>query len=152
MPPDEARLAIDTLDDDPRRILKCHGIAAIKVAKQKRYKEGAFQWHSDAPDPTDSPLTWYIDGSVMNPTMPQLLTTGFAIVVVDAVGSLVAFGSGIPPDYVLDSGGTETWALQIAIAACVALPNIVTDCLGLLDLFAAGESSATAGNSSNART
>ena len=79
----------------------------------------------------------------MSPTVPCLITTGFGIVVVDATGSLVAYGSGIPPDFVVDSGGAETWALKVAVSASIVTPTVITDCLGLIKVAEAGAGKAT---------
>ena len=59
-------------------------------------------------------------------------TLGFAIVVVSPEDELVAWGCGVPPEWVVDAAGAEAWALATTLQMCPSPPYIITDCLGVV--------------------
>ena len=124
-----------------RALLDTRGLFVLKVNKPRRPEYDSFRWLSEPPDTTDDNLRWYVDGSLVNGTVPLLATTGFAIVVTDAQSNLVAWGHGTPPHWVIDAAGAEAWALALALKLCPVTPAVVTDCKGLL-----GEAAATTSN------
>ena len=77
---------------------------------------------------------------------------GFGIVVVDAEGSLKAWGNGRPPPWIHDAAGAEAWALTVVLEMCPSPPYIITDCLGLLTGAALGPARLMKSNSKLART
>ena len=97
-----------------------------------------FKWLKEPPGDFDPAATWYIDGSVYHGTWAPSTRTGFAIVVTDSFGSLIGYGNGIPPRWIGDSAGAECWAFHMVLKMCPFVPNIVTDCLGILDMLSAG--------------
>jgi hypothetical protein len=101
---------------------------------------------------TRSDLTWIIDGSAMNGRRNTLATFGFAIAIVAKDGSLLAWGSGIPPHWVDSAAGAETWALYKATQLSPWPPRVVTDCLGLVQTAEQGTFAATASRKQLART
>ena len=109
----------------------------MKVPRTEQPQYDAFQWLSDPPDTADPTLTWYIDGSLVNGKIPELATTGFAIVVTDKESNVIAWGMSIPPHWVIDAAGAEAWALALTLKMCPEAPTIITDCKGLLSETAA---------------
>lgn len=81
-----------------------HGLSCIRVPVDVRPSEGTFKLILEPPDITRNDLVWYTDGSCSDPTTPEMARFGFAIVVVSRAGGLVAYGAGVPPDCVTDSG------------------------------------------------
>eukprot|EP00973_Karenia_brevis_P025444 3511133-Karenia_brevis.AAC.1 len=57
---------------------------------------------------------WFIDGSLFDGRHFGFHSTGFGIAAIGADGSLLAYGTGKPPEWVKDAAGVEAWAL-----ACV---------------------------------
>ena len=72
--------------------------------------EHSSTWLIQPPDNIPYKARWYIDGSCTNPIWKQARGTGYALVLVDFDGTLLAAGNGSPPNYVVDSGGAELWA------------------------------------------
>ena len=149
--PSELQEKVKALGEDRYRTLKTKGLVCVKVPTYKKYPDGIFIWLSAEPDTTRTVVTWYTDGSSGNPTCPELSRMGFAVVVVSDSGELIAFGAGIPPSHVTDSGMAEAWALWKVIEMCPHTPRIVTDCLTLLNVAECGTALATNGRSPNAR-
>ena len=128
-----------------------HEIAAVRVPFDKKSAEGKFQWLSNEPDVTRDDLICYTDGSPSDPLTPELSAIGYSIVVVSKAGDLIAYGTGTPPEFVCDSGMAETWAVYTVVAMFPFLPDIVTDCLGIVETAKAGTTAATAASAPNAR-
>ena len=95
--PNDVERLRSKLAEGRRNLLDTRGLFVLRVPKPAPPRCDTFQWLSDAPDTTDSTLTWYIDGSLVNGKIPALATTGFAIVVTDRESNLVAWGLGVPP-------------------------------------------------------
>ena len=110
-----------------------------------------FGWFQQPPVPYDPTWTWYIDGSFVGGQLPGAGRTGFAIVVVAHDGTLVAYGNGHPPDWILDASGAEGWALFISIRLCGFFPRVLTDCLNLLNFLEEGQNAACAAHRPLAR-
>ncbi len=77
--------------------------------------------------------------------------TGFAVVVVSRSGDLLAYGRGIPPDWVRDAAGAEAWAFAVILQLCPTLPEATTDCLNIVNTVAEGKGRATSAKSTLAR-
>ena len=92
----------------------------------------SLEWLLGSADAFENGNRVYIDGSATDPTEPEFTRLGFAIVVVDDTGLLLAVLRGVPPPWIRDSAGAETWAFYIALSLAPVAPPIVTDCLGLL--------------------
>ena len=127
-----------------RELLDTRGLFAIKLRKPSEPQYDTFSWLSQPPDTTDTTLRWYIDGSMVNGTVPALATMGFAIVVTDRHSNLLAWGHGIPPQWITDAAGAEAWALALVTKMCPAAPRIITDCKGLLGEAAAASTNCSA--------
>ncbi len=68
---------------------------------------------------------------------------GYAIVLVSKCGSVLAFGNGRPPGWIIDSAGAECWAYFCVIGMSLFVPHVVADCLGILSMLTLGKTAAT---------
>ena len=143
-PPENVTKLRGKLSDERRMLLDTRGLFTLRVKKPRRPEYDSFRWLSHPPDVTDPSLRWYVDGSLVNGTVPTLATTGFAIVVTDAHSNLIAWGLGTPPHWITDAAGAEAWALALALKLCPTAPAIVTDCKGLLSEAAAAATNCSA--------
>ena len=107
---------------------------------------------SPGKDAADPGLVWYIDGSLYDEPRRFARRTGFGIAVVDADGSLVACSYGQPPQWINDSAGAEVWAFQEVTAMTPCVPQVVTDCLGILRVLEAHPEIAVGPKQMHART
>ena len=149
--PDEAARAIGRLNCDRKKLPEQQGLMVLKLPRSKNTSDGSFRWHVGPPDHTRTDLKWYTDESCCNPTSPEIATTGYAVVVTDRAGNLVAYGSGVPPAWVDDSGKAEVWAIAEVVASTVTLPRIITDYKAALSTANAGTAAATSSHKVNAR-
>jgi hypothetical protein len=124
-------------------VLRTRGLLVDRVSRPCWPDAAQFRWLTAAPDVTRGDLTWYIDGSVMDPTVESLGAAAAAVVVVNDEGDLISFGEAALPGTVQTSAGAEAHALLIAIGLCPEPPRVVTDCMGLLDLARGGSTRAT---------
>ena len=69
---------------------------------------------------------------------------GWAFVVVDAAGAVIAAAHGVPPPWVRTIHGAELWALQMAAMHALPGTSYRTDCYSLLQVFSRGHAWATA--------
>jgi hypothetical protein len=103
----------------------------------------SFQWlkQPDGDIPIDA--KWYIDGSMFDGTVPLIGRTGFGVVVTSMEGDLLAYGMGIPPDWIRDASGAEAWALAVILRWCPSMPDTTTDCMNVVTTLHAGKAAAT---------
>ena len=94
--------------------------------------DGTLQWHIQAEGGLDCEMTVYIDGSGQLTNLPGIARFGYAITAISAQGQLVALASGVPPEWVTDSGAAEIWAFLQVLRQWPGFPNIVTDYLGIV--------------------
>ena len=150
--PDKAKLAASRIGVDRLSKLRNTGLLAIKVPNLEPLQKDTFRWLSEPPGVTRNDLTWVIDGSAMNARWSTLATFGFAIVVIADNGSLVAWGSGVPPSWIDSAAGAEAWALHTAVLHSPWIPRVLTDCLGLIKTAEQGTPAATGSSRQLART
>ena len=95
--------------------------------------------------------TIYSDGSRLDGHNPMLARNGWAFVVINAEGEIIAKAQGVPPNWITDIPGTEAWA--ILQAAMLAEPGCQyrIDCKPCVDAIHWGKSWATAGGRPLAR-
>ena len=86
-----------------------------------------------------------VDGSLFDDIRPGELCLGFAIAIVDKTGALLGLGGGIPPPWILSAAGAETWAFFTALHENAHVPEVITDCLGIVRTLERGLAWATAG-------
>ena len=86
----------------------------MKLCVPRKPSGISFKWlHRPPTDVPAEGVTWFIDGSLYDEAKRYARRTGFGIVVVSDYGSLLAFGLGIPPEWIVDAGGLNyglcTW-------------------------------------------
>ena len=111
----------------------------------------AWGWIVQPDDIHDQSLRWYTDGSRKFPRHYELSTIGCGVVIVDAQDQLVGYASATPPRWCDSSAAAETWALHLALKEVVTVPQIFTDCLGLVRTASRGFQAATSPKMANAR-
>ena len=95
--------------------------------------------------------TVYTDGSRLDGPSSLLARLGWAFVVLDNQGMVVAAAAGVPPPWIDSIPGAEAWAILQAITRCGATVRIVSDCKPCVDFIKAGERVATAASRPLAR-
>jgi hypothetical protein len=104
---------------------------APSIPHRNKNRFDTFTWfkHSD-----DIPLGCVIftDGSLLDGSLPKgCQSLGWAFVVIDADGELVAAAYGVPPEWVDTIQGAELWAVRVALL-CAAFPSrLFTDCMSV---------------------
>ena len=151
MPSKNAGKFIARFDRDRHRTALDHGLVLTRILLVPPPIDECFQWFLRPPEPFDSSWTWYIDGSHIGGRLPGAGRTGFAVVIVAFDGSLVAYGNGHPPDWIVDASGAEAWALFIALRLCSFFPQVITDCFNLLKFIEEGPQAAGASHKPLAR-
>lgn len=104
------------------------------------------------PEDTPHDATWFIDGSSHDEFKRIARRTGFGVVLVSSTGTLLAYGAGEPPHWIVDAAGAEAWAYYFVLSHCSWIPKVVTDCKGILDTLSNEPSSATGYKKALART
>ena len=98
-----------------------------KMQIPKPHAEGTFHWIK-APPSELIKGTVYPDGSWLDGPGP-LARGGWAFVVVDRIGEVLAIARGLPPNWVTDIPGCEAWAvMQAAALAEPGKVNFKSDC------------------------
>ncbi len=146
---------VDGIVSDPARqeLLATRGLFALKVRFPKPPCGDTFEWILCPPqDGSEVGATWYVDGSLFDEAKRFARRTGFGIVVVSASGDLIGFGSGIPPHWVVDAAGAELWAMLTVLRLNAFMPDVVTDCKGILDTLYGSPAEACGPKRSLART
>ena len=92
------------------------------------------------PPPQEVPenARWYIDGSLLDGPRELISRCGSAVVVVSDSGALLAYGLGVPPNWVRSASMAELWAFYMVLQVTPALPYVVTDCLNIPQTLARG--------------
>ena len=104
--------------------------------------------------PNSLPLvgTCYNDGSCREGTIQELARCGWAFTFVDSNGEIVGSAYGVPPPWITDIGGAESWALlQALLVSIPALSRYWTDCLPLYEAVGKGPSVANSSKNMLAR-
>jgi hypothetical protein len=151
MPSASAGAFLAKLDPSRRRIGFDYGLILTRIILAPPPIDESFWWFLSPPEVIDTSWTWYIDGSFVGARLPGAGRTGFGIVIVAYDGTLIAYGSGNPPDWVLDASGAEAWALYAVIRMCNDFPRTITDCLNLLTFLEGGQQAAGASHKPLAR-
>ena len=76
-------------------------------------EESTFQWHMETKDGWLEG-TVYPDGSLLDGKVAELGRCGWAFVVINDRGVVMASASGVPPRWVIDIVGPGAWALYQA--------------------------------------
>ena len=102
-----------------------------------------FHWHVK---PRELPVygAKYSDGPVREGAILELARCGWAFVIADEVGTVLAAAYGVPPPWIDDSGGAEAWAmLQASLHSMLGPAPYWSDCLPLVQAMHKGSSVAT---------
>ena len=106
-------------------------------------KVGTFWWHVR---PRELPVQGivYPDGSELDARVPEMSRTGWAFVITNEDGVVLAAAYGVPPPWITDIGGAESWALfQSTSCTIPALCKYWPDCLPVKQAVAKGVEAAT---------
>ena len=109
-----------------------------KVAEQE-----SFRW---VIKPKDGCLegTAYSDGSLLDGPTPELARCGWAFVVLNDEGRIVASAYGVPPPWIKDIGGAEAWAVfQVGLRATPGKIKFMIDCQPCVSMIHGGRAAAT---------
>jgi len=146
-----ARAFTDSLKPSRRRLMESQGLFLLKARVVRQRPAGWFRWLKQPDGDIPSSATWYVDGSLLDGPSKVLSVTGYSIVVVGDDGQLIGCAHGAPPSWVASAGAAEAFALYKVLALNPFVPEIVTDCLGVLHALMRGPHDATAANRVNAR-
>ena len=150
--PAAADLAAHTIGEARLKVLRTTGLLALKVPGLGSRRYDTFQWGLEPSDDLPCDVTWFIDGSRLNPRRKLLATCGFAVAAVARNGDLCAWGWGVPPKWCDSAAAAEAWALSTVLRISPSPHKIITDCLGLKDTAALGVHAATTTKMHLART
>ena len=142
------------LDANRQPFLQTRGLFTMKVSIPTCPDSDTFTWIVPLPrDYEVEDLQWFVDGSLFDEYKRYMRRTGFGVVAVDRLGSLVACGYGIPPRWIYDAAGAELWAVCFVLGLrSYAVPAIVTDCKGILDSLSWAPQALTCHDKALART
>ena len=142
---------IDKLEANRRRILLTRGLLAVRALIPAPQAGDTFEWLRSPRDDIPLDAKWYIDGSLFDAAWDYAKRTGFGVAVVSTSGDLLAYGKGVPPDWIHDAAGAEAWAFAVILRMCPFLPDTTTDCLNIVKTVARGRAHATAASAPLAR-
>ena len=149
--PHAAKFA-EALSEPRARILQTRGVLTVQIPiATPQIPTGGWRWLTPPPDPALENLKWVIDGSRKYASHWSLSTTGCGVAVLDADGALIAYATATPPQWVKTAGAAEAWALLLTLRENLCIPEILTDCLGLLNAAKAGPTAATTARKTDAR-
>ena len=125
--------------EQPRRsLLDTRGLLVLNLHIPERHPTGWMHWFLCPPPDVPETATFYIDGSLLDGPSELISRCGLAICIVDEHDELLAYGHGVPPDWVRTSGAAEAWALYMVMRMSPTLPRVITDCLNLLQTLERG--------------
>ena len=134
-----------------RRALDYASARAVAASSVPPPPEQSLVWHLQLGDfAALASAVVYTDGSMIDgaPRFSGLCARlGWAFVLVDCHGALLAAASGQPPQWVRSVPGAESWALMQAATAFGDAPAYRVDCLALLQAYEQGFAKATASGS-----
>ena len=131
--PPKALLAERSIGKERLKLLTTTGLLAVRVPGLPKRAMDTLHWGMAPGDDMPTDVTWYIDGSMLNPRRKRLATGGFGVAAVSRSGDLCAWGWGVPPHWCDSASAAEAWALSIVLRLSPGHSYIVTDCLGLVN-------------------
>ncbi len=120
------------LSSKRQELLQTRGLLAVTLAVPPTPEGGTFQWILQRLEPLPCDAVWFVDSSLFDEARRILRGTAFAVVVVSTLGDLLAYGNGVPPQWVHDAAGGEMWAVYTVAQLNPTMPAVVTDCLGIV--------------------
>ena len=130
--PEKANLAAHTIGQERLELVRTTGLLTVRLPAMPTRRTDTLHWGVVPGDDLPEEVTWYIDGSMLNPRRRQLATCGFALAAVTRAGDLCAWGWGVPPSWCDSASAAEAWALCTVLRISPVHGRIVTDCLGLV--------------------
>ena len=112
IPYDVARL----LTVSQQRALTTRAILALPLQPPPTLSIPTVEWVTEPPSNPPDDATWYVDGSVMHPAIPEIATAGCAIVIVSAQGELLHAASVALPSRVTTAPEAELCAIEIVLS------------------------------------
>ena len=112
--------------------------------KVKPWHEDTFWWHVK---PRELLVNGHVypDGSEREGLVPEMNRTGWAFVIIDEEGNVLAATYGAPPPWITDIGGAEAWAIfQSTRCPIPALCRYWPDCLPVMKAVEKGKGCARA--------
>ena len=106
-------------------------VARPPMPRRKKSKVEPIVWHVK---PKSMPIKGiiYSDGSARDGPIKELVRCGWAFVVVDEEGQVIAAAYGLPPPWIDDIGGAEVWGLHQAMLVTTPCSPAWVDCLPVL--------------------
>ena len=139
-----------TLSDDADIALERAFMPSILHTVPRPSKVATFKWILRPPNGTFKG-TVYSDGSRLDGPSAVLARNGWAFVVIDDLGNVIAIAAGVPPDWVEDIPATEAWdLLEAAIHAEPGCTSMV-DCKPCVDAVHKGPAAARSEKNPHAR-
>jgi len=142
-PPPDVHEFLERIGEQRRLALATRGMLVVDVQIPQGRERGWMRWLIGGPELADGGCTWYIDGSLVDASYQGTARTGFGIVLVGGDGEVRGCCLGAPPRWITNAAGAEGWALLEVLQSCPDAPNIITDCLGLLQQLQRGAADAT---------
>ena len=110
-------------------------VARPPIPQRTKSKVETFVWHVK---PKLMPAKGYSDGSARDGPIKKLVRCGWAFVVVDEDGQVIAAAYGLPPPWIDDIGGAEIWGLHQSILVTTPCSPAWVDCLPVLTALEKG--------------
>ncbi len=126
-----------------RHSRQCETLFVLKLELPRPPPGYTFRWLLHPPEDLPQDAIWFIDGSLFDEARRFARRMGFGVVVIAAAGTLLAFGKGVPPDWIHDAASAEVWAFFVVSRLACTLPHIITNCLGILQCLQLGFAAAT---------
>ena len=106
-------------------------VARPPLPRRRKSEVETFVWHVK---PKSMPIKGiiYSDGSARDDPIKELVRCGWAFVVVDEEGQVIAAAYGLPPPWIDDIGGAEIWGLRQAMLVTTPCSPAWVDCLPVL--------------------
>ena len=138
------------LNDEAEITLERALMPSILHTVPKPAVEASFKWVLRPPGGTFRG-TVYTDGSRLDGPTAILARNGWAFVVADELGNIIAIASGVPPDWVEDIPATEAWALVQAAVYAEPGCTFMVDCKPCVDAVHKGPKAACSEKNPHAR-
>ena len=114
-------------------------------------QQGTFRWLRRARDDHTIQGNVFTDASRIHDVHPDTIKLGWAFIVVDLEGNVTDIASGVPPSYIEDIPGAETWALVQATTFASLGTKFTSDCLPCIDAIHRGRAATCTAKSPLAR-
>ena len=121
------------------------GLLPLQVVVPPPSSEATFSWVL-MPAGDTFRGTIYSDGSRLDGPDSRIARNGWAFVVTDELGEVIAKAQGLPPDWITGIPGTVAWAILQAAMLAESGCNYRVDCKPCIEAIHRGKKWATAAN------